>query len=84
MSGTATPPATPPARSASGIGSMTTGTAIAIVVNQYCSWKSITVEPDFPLAVAALAAAGVHTAQVGALAVLDWLKPLPPPQPPKP
>jgi hypothetical protein len=72
MSGTTQPQES---REASGVGSMATGAAVAVVINQYCQWHNVTVEPDFPIAVATLAAAAAHTLQVGVLAVLDRFSP---------
>lgn len=64
-----------PSRQASGLSSMGTGVAAAIVINQYLHWKNVQVDPDFPLAVFTLAAAGVHAMQVAGLALLDRISP---------
>ena len=62
-------------REASGAGSVTTGAAVAIVINQFCQWHNVTVQPDFPVAVAVLSGVVAHTLQVGVLALLDQFSP---------
>lgn len=71
MSGSA-----PQQRQASVAGSMTTGGAIAVIINQYLTWRGITSQPDFPIAVVFLATSAVHAMQVAALALLDRVSPV--------
>ena len=63
-------------RDASGIASMSAGMALAVVINQYCTWHGLTTDPNFPIAVAALAGAAVHSLQVFALTILDRIHPV--------